>query len=147
MTDERTSPNDTLEDLDSQELGGRPTTGGSEPGGAPTGLRRPSGLPSRTAGGMAGAPSGGASPTGAGGGTGTSSGGLASGPSGIGGTRNLPHDAGRPGGSVMPGDSGQPELEVSDSGLTLNERPVPPSDVSLDDSGRGTQDGEPSPTR
>jgi hypothetical protein len=135
MANERTSSNDTLEDLDSQELGGRPTTGGSEPGGAPTGLRHPSGLPSRTAGGMAGAPSGGASPTGAGGGTGTSSGGLASGPLGIGGTRNLPHNAGRPGGSVVPGDSGEPEVKVSDSGLTTEPGPAPPSDTSPERAG------------
>jgi hypothetical protein len=77
------------------DLGGPPTTGGSMPGGEPTGLRHQTDMLG-LGGGMGGAHTGGMLPTGAGGGTGTGAGGLATGIGGIGGTRNLVHGAGRP---------------------------------------------------
>ncbi len=84
------------------EFGGPPTTGGSAPGGEPTGLRRGAGYPDML-GGEAGVQSGGVLPVGAGGGSGTGAGGLATGIGGAGGTRNIPHGAGRPAGA--PGTS------------------------------------------
>lgn len=77
--------------------GGRPTTGGTGPGGAPTGLRRASGVPERQpAEGPGSVASGGAPQVGPSGASGISAGGLAAGPAGIGGARNLPEGAGEP---------------------------------------------------
>jgi hypothetical protein len=123
-----TNPTEPLPADEEQARGGRPMTGGIEPGGVPTGLRRANGVPDREAG-AAGAGSGGVLPVGAGGGSGTGAGGLATGLGGVGGTRNMPHSAERPGHSVMPGSSGAPDLEVTDKGL--HQPPQEPRDTDL----------------
>jgi hypothetical protein len=101
---------------DAAHAGGPPTTGGSIPGGAPTGLRHQTDMLG-LGGGMGGSHTGGMLPTGASGGTGTGAGGLGTGPAGIGGTRNLPHGAGRPSYGPAPRGERAGGLETTDTAL------------------------------
>jgi hypothetical protein len=148
---------------------GKPTTGGSAPGGAPTGLqhrtdmtgvggRVPSGCggdvtrgPSATEAIPEGDVTGGARPSSAVGGSGVGAGGLATGPAGIGGTRNLANGAGRPAGAygTAPSEPTQTseedvvgEANAAEQGL----RPGPAdleSDLGGSTTFQGTQTGRP----
>lgn len=104
------------EEATQTQQGGRPTTGDTGPGGAPTGLRRASGVPERQpAEGPGSVASGGAPPVGPSGASGTSAGGLAEGPAGIGGARNLPEGAGHPSEATRHAESDTP-VEVTEQG-------------------------------
>jgi hypothetical protein len=120
-----------------EELDGRPTTGGSAPGGAPTGLRHQADTL-----GLAGAHprTGGALPSGAGGGTGTGAGGLATGIGGIGGTRNLPHGAGRGRRTAAPSEFGG--LEATETEQTERED-LGAAKAGQESTRSGTGGGEP----
>ena len=120
-----------------EQLGGRPTTGGSGPGGAPTGLRHQT----DTLGLADASPrTGGALPSGAGGGTGTGAGGLATGIGGIGGTRNLPHGAGRGRRTAAPSEFGG--LEATETEQTEREG-LGAAKTGQESTRSGTGGGEP----
>lgn len=102
---------------------GHPTTGGSAPGGAGTGLKHPEAPPGLDVGGMLGVGAGGARPTSGIGGSGTGAGGLATGPTGTGGAQNLAHGAGRASGALgtAPSEPGQTSEEDITSGANTAE--------------------------
>jgi hypothetical protein len=119
----RKNPTAPLPADQEQRAAGEPTTGGSAPGGAPTGLRQPHGVPSAIGGIEGGVRSGGTPPMQAGGGSGTSVESLAQGPGGTGGMQNVPHGAGRPGETTPPGELDRPPVEPGPEGLRLRDRP------------------------
>jgi hypothetical protein len=116
MNDERSHSNGTERDR------GRPSTAGDAPGGQATGLRREEATPAQSA-----PPTtvgtGGAMPSAPSGGTGDSAGGLAEGPGGVGGTRVLPHGAGRPGAATS--EDLPPQRQGADSPLDVDAQQVP----------------------
>ena len=121
---------------------GPPTTGGSAPGGEPTGLRRGSGV---TSGGAAGMSLGGTLPTGAGGDSGTGAGGLGTGMGGAGGGRNIVHGAGRPSFDPTPLGDASEGPTTTDTTLTAGEHTGAMAAEASSSTGSGGVEPESSP--
>ena len=101
---------------------GRATTGGEAPGAQATGMRHEEATAAQSAPPTTSA-RGGAAPVAPAGGSGDSAGGLAQGPGNVGGTRNLPHGAARPG--VASSEGLSPQRHGADSPLDVDEQQVP----------------------